>query len=440
MKIAILVILSGGLCAAGAFVWTAREHAANLARERAQQAAERAQWEAERAKLQADLEAVLGRPLVIAESTPAAPAPAFQFHPPQETLEKLRQFRLVPGSNRAPVRRQILHQLANLADAGPVAVPVIRAYLAEMQDVDYTGEFAAGAGGQGRGGPPPRGRGRASLDFEFPPSLRLGLVDVLREIGGNEAEDTLAEMLATTGRAVEVAYAAKALQEMAPDRHREAAIAAAIELLTNPPAIDQPNRLDEGARDYLYRVLTMFGDTSFASTAQTMLISGEGRVDRQVLNYLSSTLKDQAMPAIYQAYQDARITNQMEKAALIGAAFNYIGASAQANQMFSDVLSATNVPTPLKAMAVAGLAGLDRGGLNVEKPTEPITIDARVQLLESMRPGLADERLVRVVDRTVENLNNLKSGQPVKDLNLDFRELMRGGQGGQPGNRGRRGG
>jgi hypothetical protein len=55
---------------------------------------------------------------------------------------------------------------------------------------------------------------------------------------------------------------------------------------------------------------------------------------------------------------------------------------------------------------------------------------------------MTDDRMLRVMDRTVENLNNLKAGKPVQEVNIDFRDMMRGGgaQGGGQGNRGRRGG
>ena len=43
-----------------------------------------------------------------------------------------------------------------------------------------------------------------------PPSLRFGLFDVVRRIGGPDAEKLLGEMLGTTGRGVELAWLARA--------------------------------------------------------------------------------------------------------------------------------------------------------------------------------------------------------------------------------------
>ena len=69
----------------------------------------------------------------------------------------------------------------------------------------------------------------------MPPSLRLGLIDVLDQIGGDQAQGILAEQLDTTGRAIEVAYIARVLQDEAPDKYRDNALKAAKELLASPP-------------------------------------------------------------------------------------------------------------------------------------------------------------------------------------------------------------
>jgi hypothetical protein len=351
------------------------------------------------------------------------------FPPPASTLEKLRQLRPNAGANRTILRRQVMHQLGHLTDAGPAAVPVIREFLSKMEDVEY-GTDGEGEPARDRGAAAlMRGRSRASLAFEFPPTLRLGLVDVLAEMGGLEAERVLAEMLETTGRGVEVAYVARILQTLAPGQYRDPAIAAATELLTHPPVIENPTRLDGLAKDYLYQVLRMFDDTSFAGSAQQMLISADGRVDRDVLGYLSGSLKEQAMPAIYEAYQDARLTNQWEKAALVGAAFNYIGPNSQANQVFQDVLAATNVPSALKAMAVASLVGTDRGLITIARPTEPRMIEARIEFLQGLQAGTEDPQIRTAMERTVDNLTRIRDGREPRAPGLDLRELLRGGLG-----------
>ena len=128
---------------------------------------------------------------------------------------------------------------------------------------------------------PSNARSQARTDFLVPPSLRLGLIDVVAQIGGDEAMGILAETLDTTGRGVEVAHIARILQADAPGRYREASLKAAKDLLSNPVPAGSPNRIDENARAYLYQVLALHQDTSFATAAQGQLVSAEGRVDKR---------------------------------------------------------------------------------------------------------------------------------------------------------------
>jgi hypothetical protein len=429
MKTIIVLLLLAALVGAGVWIELAKRHQ-RLAAE-----AEQAHAEAI-AALRAEMEefaAEASRARQTAERAAAPSAPPVTVvtgRSPAEALRELQQLRPAPGPKGRDARFRIVHQLENLVDAGPAAVPVIREFLDRMEDVDYT-EAESRSGDEGRARNPALGawqnRSRVSLDFDFPPSLRLGLVDVLRRIGGADAEAALATMLAHTGRGVEVAYVARALDEMNPVVHRPAAIAAAHELLLNPPAIERPNRLDENARAYLLNLLSSWGDTSFAQYAPSLLIGGDGRIDRTVLDYLNGALKVQAMDAIYQAYLDPRITNQWEKAPLVGTAFNYVGPSPEANRMFQDVLTNQTLPTPLKALAIGALAGADRGGVRIETPTDPGTIEARIAVLEATRANLTDPSLARAADRTIENLTALRDGRPTRELELDLRQWWRPG-------------
>src|SRR5262249_21362307 len=149
---------------------------------------------------------------------------------------------------------------------------------------------------------------------------------------------------------------ARVLQGEAPEQYREVSIQAAKELLTNPPSIDQPNRLDENARAYLYGVLSMFGDKSFTETARGLLLSPEGKVDKQALAYLDNTLKDQSVPALYSAYKDPRLTNQTERATLMTAVLNHAGPSGEANELFRSIITDESMPAGLRAYTIQGLA------------------------------------------------------------------------------------
>ena len=325
----------------------------------------------------------------------------------REILDKL--VRLNPntgGESRNRGFRQIVHHLQMLVDLGPAALPLIQDFLKQNKDVDYTGDVLNESGERaGRSGF--ASRSIARTDFLVPPSLRLGLVDVLDQIGGEEAEGILAEVLDSTGRGVEVAYIARVLQEEAPDKYRDLALKAAKDLLANPPPIDQPNRLDENARAYLYQVLSMYNDTSFAQNAQTLLVSAEGRVDRQALAYLSATLKEDSVPALCAAYKDSKLTNQTERANIMNAVLNYAGPSSQANELFTQVITNETIPAGIRAFTIQGLAG----GSGREKPSDLRLIQTRLQLLRNFRGNLSDERLLKSIDDTRAALEQILGGE-----------------------------
>lgn len=428
MKVLIAILVAASISFGGAYVIISNRYDAELSEQQARFAAEKAELEgavAAAARRPARIETVTLPGETVTVSAAAAP---------QDILERLLQLKPGAGASRTHVIRQVVHQLASLTECGPAAFPVIREFLATNQDVDYSFEDEERGGGEGPGG---RGGsfwgwrrgGDLRTDFVLPPSLRMGLMDVLRDIGGDAAEQILAETLSTTGRGVEVAYLARVLEEMAPGKYRELAIIAAKDLLTHPPSIDHPNRLDEMAKGYLYGVLTMFNDTSFAGTAQALLVSPEGRIDRSALNYLNNTLKEQAVPALYQAYKDNRITNQFDKASLAAQVLNYTGQSQTANALLQEIVTDTNIDSRVRAFTVARLAGGNFGPFGGDVPTDPQVLRARMQVVDSLKTTVQDERLVQSLDLTSRNLQNLIEGKPVEN---PF-GATRGGRGGPRG-------
>jgi hypothetical protein len=249
------------------------------------------------------------------------------------------------------------------------------------------------------------------------------LVGTLKEIGGSEGETALAEMLSITGRGVEIAYLARVLEEIAPGKYRDAAIAAARELLTNPPVINNPNQLDDLSRSYLFGVLEFFHDTSFAVNAQQMLVGMDGRLDTDAMSYLTGVLKDQSVSALYQAYQNPSLTNQFDKMSVGREVLNYVGQNSQANALFSETLNNTELDDRTKAMAVVQLAGGGFGPFAAQSPTDPQVINNRIQLLTSLLSQYPNNNtLSQAINATISALS---SGQQV-----DMRQLF-GGRGGR---------
>jgi hypothetical protein len=468
MKPLVIALLVAGAASAGTYAFVSRSNEAALTRQKAEL---EAAWKAEKGDLLAR-RAVTARPAETREVTKTVEVPVAVQTSPEAILQKLVE---VPLDDRRRAMRRVIHYLESLVDAGPAALPVIAAFLKQNQDVEYLArrdegdaenagrgrEEQRGPGGPGGpggrggealralfgGGPggPGGGRGNSRLEFASPPSLRLGLFDVLKTIGGAEAEAILAETLQTTGRGLEVAYLAKTLEEMAPNKYRDIAIAAAHELLANPPAADNGSRLDDNARTYLFELLTKYGDTSFAGVAAGLLVTQEGGVDATVLRYLRDTLQEQALPAIYQAWKDVRMTNLADRAALMQAALPQAGLNALANDMFRDALNNEEVPPQVRAMMAQSLVnggqfGGGRGGGDNAATVDPTQARQKLAFLDTLAGQVTDERVLRSLELAGQNLQSAAEGKPVQSSREMMRELFRGEGGGGRGRGGNAGG
>jgi len=380
---------------------------------------------------------------IVTVTVPSAPVE----ESPQAILDDLLNVKLGEGSARNMALRMVVFKLETLSQRGKSAVPAIRAFFARNVDVDYnqqdssnvsTNQADANGGGYRgfRGGGGSRGSSRRArnlqtlqADWVVPPSLRLGLVGTLKEIGGAESEQALAEMLSTTARGIEVAYLAVMLDELAPGKYRAAAAAAARELLMNPPAVDSPNQLDQLAKSYLYGVLEYFKDPSFAVNARLLLVGKDGTIDRDAMDYLSTVLKEQAVPTLYAAYQNPALTNQYEQMRVGREVLNYVGQSAEANQLFTDTMGNPTVDARMKTMLILQQAGGGFGPTAGELPTDPQVVSSRLALLNSMAAQFANDPAVSKALALATTA--LKNGKPVDPQ--DLRGMMRGGGGGGGG-------
>ncbi len=399
MKPVIAVLIAALVGFGGGYLFLSKKHAEKAI----QQSASSADWEAEKAFLEQQLAEAKKKQVEVRTVTRSTSTTITNKLSAEEILERL--VRLNPNASdesRNRLFRQIVYHLQMLAELGPEALPTIQAFLKENKDVDYVGDVLNESGERvTRSGF--NSRYVARTDFLMPPSLRLGLFDVLDQIETEQSQTILAEVLDTTGRAVEVAYVARLLEEVSPNKYRDNALKAAKELLTNPPPIDSPNRIDENSRAYLYQVLAMYQDTSFAQNAYDLLITAEGRVDRQAMSYLANTLKTQGVSALCNAYRSPRLTNQTERSHLLNAIMAYTGPSTEANQLFTEIISDEKVPAAIRSYAVIGLSG----GAGKEKPSDPALIQSRLDLLRSLRGSYKDERLLKSLDDTKAALERL---------------------------------
>ena len=444
MKTLVAIVLALGIGFAAAYVVVSRQKDAQL---------EKLKTQPQAAAVAAPAAAPVEKVVMI--SAPAAPAEESA----QDILNDLLNVKLGSGNERNSGLRMVVFKLETLVQRGKLAVPAVREFIGRNVDVNYSQQDNStsntnqadanggnnrglnrgnnnnnGGGFGGRGGAR-RARNLETLqaDWVVPPSLRLGLVGTLKEIGGEESEAALAEMLSTTGRGVEVAYLAVVLEELAPGKYRSAAVAAAMELLMNPPAIDSPDRLDDLSKSYLYGVLEYFKDTSFAVNAQQMLVGKDGRLDQDAMDYLATVMKDQSVSALYAAYENPALTNQFDKMRVGREVLNYVGQNSQANALFTETLNNPDIDSRMKAFTVMQLAGGDFGPVSSEVPTDPQVAANRIALLNTLQSQFAnDQTLSKVIPAVVDSLKNNTPIQPDVMRNL-FGGGGRRGQGGPGG-------
>ncbi|MFM2083016.1 MAG: hypothetical protein RL380_1707 [Verrucomicrobiota bacterium] len=461
MKTLLIVLAAAGVAFGSAWFVASSQSAASTKREIA---AAQEKLQAEKTALEAALAEARHQPVSSGSSLATPTVAQGQARlTAQEILEKLVAIRPGAGAARNRNIRLVVYYLESLAECRAEAVPVINNFFAQNQDIDYTtedvsetpaaAEAAPNNGGRngrngnnnnngGRGGNNGiwsfRRGGELRTDFVLPPSLRLGLVDVLKAIGGEPAEKVLASLLETSGRGIEICYVAKVLQEMTPDKYREVALASAKDLLTHPPTIDSPNRLDELSAGYLFDVLKMYNDTSFAAAAQNMLIGADGRIDRNALNYLTSVLKEQAIPNLYAAYLNPNLTNQWDKMQIGRDILGYAGDNVTANKMFNDTVADPNLDNRMKLMAIASVAGINFGGPgggnnNGGGNVSAETYRSRIALLQPLLNS-TDEQTRKMAELAIANATILSTNGTPENPGRALWQLIGGGGRGQGGN------
>lgn len=301
-----------------------------------------------------------------------------------EILEELTKTSLT-SKNRKQAQRRLNYLFESLALQGDAAVPLIREFLNRMEDVDFSvqreGESDKERQDRYR-------RFRATLSFSQPPTLRVGLIDILAEIGGAHAEAAVAELLDTTARGFEIAYAAKTLQGwLGRDAYRDEALGAAHELLLDPVEVAGGNHFDRVSRNYLFMVLDMYDDLTFIQSAQGQFINKDGRIDRTILNYFDDVGKQQALDAVVQALRSGRVhEDDMDNLAEV--ASRYVGINPQADQMFRDIMTGSQYNVETKRDAIRSF--LQSDGDMSTPGVAPNVMQARLNLINTLQFGESD--------------------------------------------------
>lgn len=314
--------------------------------------------------------------------------------------------------------RRVLHYLETFVDMGPAAIPTIRAFLQQNQDIEYgfttTPYYPRPAVVKASDSKDSKDAKKEvkeatkrtgwnwdasynnnyyamSTEYLLPPSLRLGLLEVVARIGGPESDEVLTEVLRETGRGIEVAMVDRLLEETAGDRHRDAVLAAARDLLLDPPKVEQPSQMDTLSRRYLIGMLIKYQDESFAEKAQTLLIQANGSLDNDVLMYLTQTLKERSLPMLVAAHKDPRLNPQWA-GSLLPYLMRYVGDDALADQFFRDIVADTKNPQ-LRSTAVSYLGYGSRDKEMAQR---------RLELLNSVKDQLSADRQMEAMIKYAE--------------------------------------
>ena len=366
-----------------------------------------------------------------AQINSAGPAVADYGLSVPEILEELVEIKMT-SENRRTVQRRINFLLESLAEQGQASVPHIREFLNKMEDIDFVVERSDEEGrGRGRGSRGGRG-GRSSMSFEQAPSLRIGLIDILKEIGGSSAEAALGEILTKTARGFEVAYTAKTVREMiGPDAFREEALDAAHALLNDPVEVSNPNSYDRNAKRYLFSVLEMYNDQTFIQSAQGLLVREDGKIDDTVLDYLGDVGKEGAMDTIYQAFNSGQVTDRGDLADLARAGVKFTGSNPQANQMFKDIMSSDEYDMRVKWQALS----------EMDEAEDEATLQVRLNLMQELQASGDDstDKVVQMYTRQIEakiNGEEFDMRKEMRSLGTDFwRNAFGRGESGDRGSR-----
>ncbi|MEE2947123.1 MAG: hypothetical protein VX392_02280 [Verrucomicrobiota bacterium] len=301
-----------------------------------------------------------------------------------EILEELTKTSLT-SQNRKQAQRRLNYLFESLALQGDAAVPLIREFLNKMEDIDFAvrREDESDKERQERDR-----RFRATLSFSQPPTLRVGLIDILAEIGGTHAEAAVAELLSTTARGFEIAYAAKAIQGwLGRDAYRDEALGAAHELLLDPVEVAGGNKFDRVSRNYLFMVLDMYDDQTFIQSAQGMFINDDGRIDRTILDYYEDVGKVRALDAMVQAFRSGRV-HEDDMDNLAEAASRYTGINPQADQLFRDIMTGDQYNMETKLDAIRSFTQSDGDASTPGVPRH--VLQARLNLLNTFQYDESD--------------------------------------------------
>lgn len=448
------ILISAAVCAA--VIGVSGYCVLNAERQAAEEVSKRsAEWDAERAELESRLANAQSGGVVIPENVEITSA-----MDPILLVERLKK--LDANDNRKKLR-EALFSFQGLVEAGTNSIPAIRNYFTSGENVALAGggpNFGGGFGGnnapngnnfrenfRGNNGGPNGGPNFGGMNFgggrnsAVPASTRIGLIDVLNDIGVEDAYILLGQIVPTVTEARELVYLSGILQSIDPSSFVSTTVTTARNLLAD-------SNINNGDKRQLMNLLAQLGDTEYAAAMLDNLYV-DGRLDGATLDFLTRTLGEGAVPAIYNAFMDANASDQ-DRARLLMSTMNYIGSNAQATEMFNTAFAGVSENRGMQNMMLMGLSGMGPGQ---NQNITPEMAASRLNMLNSLQQQYNDPSMNNVFAAARTQLeyysNPSAYDQPPQ---IDMRQIMGGGRGGNRdggnwggnrgpgGNRGNRGG
>ena len=337
---------------------------------------------------------------------------------PAQVLADLAALEIDPRRRNASLW-QVVHHLEQLKGLGSDALPAMEEFLATGQDCSYAQTYNRGVDfnqgynatvirttvkGNNNNAQPTRtytyhntAFGNAQSGYLVPPSLRMGLYQLAAEQGTDMAEQILVGALGTASRGEEVSYLDILLNRLAPNQYKNLSLTVAKELIRTP---NPEASGDYRNKQHLYSVLTRHRDVTFAREAAGLLITEEGRVEYNALNYINSMLKADAVPILAKAAQDPRLQDS-QKNQLLSSLMRYAGMHPESDKLFRELVAR---PLSLKENQNYYHSNLYRSVSQLGYSADAETAKKRRELIKSVRESVTDENKLKILDNLDKQL------------------------------------
>jgi hypothetical protein len=286
-----------------------------------------------------------GSPGASSESAPLPPASALSA----QLIQRLAQTGQNQGRLTAEQAAEIKQQLNTLTSQGRAAVPAIRQFLERNQDVSLDD---------------PNGPGSVGYS-----SLRAGLLDVVKQVGGPESTDTFLSTLRSTADPAEIALLAKYLDEQAPGQYRQEAVIAAHDTLYQGMN-GQLQLRDAGP---LFQILQQYGDATVVTDLEMSLPQWQYYATLA----LGALPDGQGIPSLVQRAQESLANGASPNIFTLQVLAQAAGQSPDAASLLVDQAKHGQIPDRVWTRIVEGLAGdqyqLGKPPTDPNNPTVPLS-------------------------------------------------------------------